>query len=38
MAVVIALLICALAININYRLEQILFELRLSNQMESNRR
>lgn len=38
MEVVIALLICALALNINRRLEQILFELRLSNQMKSNGR
>lgn len=35
---VIAFLICALGFNLNYRLEQILFELRLSNQMKSNRR
>lgn len=35
---IIALLICVLAININYRLDQILFELRLSNQMKSNGR
>ena len=38
MEFIIALLICALALNINYRLEQILFEIRLSNQMKSNRR
>lgn len=35
---IIAILICLLALNINYRLEQILFGLRLSNQMKSNRR
>ena len=35
---IIALLIGILALNINYRLEQILFEIRLSNQMKSNRR
>lgn len=35
---IIAILICILALNINYRLEQILFELRLSNKMKSNRR
>ena len=35
---IIMILICLLALNINYRLDQILFELRLSNQMKSNRR
>lgn len=38
MAVVIALLICALALNINCKLKQILFEIRLIVQMKSNGR
>lgn len=35
---IIAMLICLLVLNINHRLEQILFGLRLINQMKSNRR
>lgn len=35
---IIALLIGVLALNINYRLEQILFELRLIIQMKANGR
>lgn len=38
MEFVIAFLICVLGVNLNYKLDQILFELRLSNQMKSNRR
>lgn len=35
---IIALLICVLALNINRRLDQILFELRSITQMKSNGR
>lgn len=35
---IIAILICLLTLNINCRLDRILFELRLINQMKSNRR
>jgi len=38
MEFVIALIICILGFNLNYKLEQILFELRLSNQMKSRGR
>lgn len=38
MEFVIAFLICALALNINYKLEQILFELRLANKIKNRER
>ena len=38
MAFVIAFLISVLGVNLNYKLDQILFELRLSNKMKSNGR